>query len=65
MPKILRPHPRRPAWMYPVETLLTLKDGRVFEVASERVKYWDDPSVGRGGGDWAWKDSKRFWRRVS
>lgn len=65
MAKVVRSRPRRPAFLYPVGTTLTLKDGRVFEVVTERVKYWDDPSMGRGGGDWAWKDSQKFWRRTS
>lgn len=60
MARIKRPIPRRPAWWYPVGTTLTLRDGRVFRVIAEREKVWDDPSQGRGGGNWAWQDVYRW-----
>lgn len=64
MAKLVRPFPRRPAWLYPVGTVLTLNDGRVFKVVTENLVVWNDPTEGRGGGDWVLEDSARFWRQI-
>lgn len=58
MAKIRRSLPRRPAWLYPVGTTLTFRNGRVFEVVTERI------SVVGFFGDIEWQDSQRFWREV-
>lgn len=61
---VKRSIPRRPAWLYPVGSILTMKDGRSFKVTTEKIKVWDDPSMGHGGGDWVWIDSSRYWREL-
>lgn len=57
---IKRSLPRRSPRRYPVGTSLTLRDGRVFEVVELREKFWDDPSLGCGGGMWAWRTIKEW-----
>ena len=50
--RLVRPYPRRNPGRYPVGTLLTLRDGRTFEVLGRPTRVWDDPTEGNGGGDW-------------
>lgn len=55
------PKPRRPAWLYPEGTKITLKDGRVFSVVREVFVFWVDESSGHGGGRFQMLSSRRQW----
>jgi hypothetical protein len=46
--RLIRPWPRRPAWLYPVGTLLTLRDGRTFQVAVHSLRMYDIHADGEG-----------------
>ena len=46
--RLIRPWPRRPAWLYPAGTLLTLRDGRMFRVALIGVGFDDIHAAGEG-----------------
>ena len=52
--RLIRPWPRRPPWLYPEGTLLTLRDGRMFRVVVVGVGFDDIHAAGEGYCYRAW-----------
>jgi len=46
--RLIRAWPRRPAWLYPVGTLLTIRGGRTFRVVLTSVGFDDIHAAGDG-----------------
>lgn len=64
MAKVTRPHPRRPPWLYPEGTNLTVGERR-FEVSRDDIEYEVDLSYGHGGyPETVHGKSKRYWREI-
>lgn len=62
---IQRGLPRRPAWWYPEETVLTMRDGRKFSVYYQEIKIYDEFGVLGDPDDYVYSKWRKRWKRVS
>lgn len=57
--------PRRPAWLYPEGSVLTMRDGRRFIVYYQETKVYDEFGVMGNPADYIYSRWRRQWKQIS
>lgn len=61
---VQRSRPRRPAWLYPAGSILTLRDGREFIVDEQEIQIYDEFGIVGDPDDYIYSKFRKYWRRV-
>lgn len=61
---VQRSLPMRPAWLYPVGSVLTTKDGRKFVVYEQEIRFYDEFGVMGNPDDYVYSKWKKRWKQA-
>lgn len=58
---VQRSRPRRPAWLYPAGSILTMQDGRKFVVVEKEIEYYREFGTLGDPADYLYSKWRRKW----